>query len=436
MAEKSFDALLRQALLDANWREWQPLWEGAEEPEFSSDYRRWRLRLLSDPFGWVKKRLRPLWARVLRTAACLLLASAVALGSLMAVSPTVRAAVLSWLRSFGTGWVDYIGTEETQEHDSPPAWRPTCLPEGFSLNNLTADEDNSSCTWSYRDGQGRTLSLKCFWPQEMQTGVAYGMDVDIEDLLTQVTIWGRPADLYQHGESITIIWQSEDGLLFRLSGRRMEVSDLEQVAESVAEIDAQPIAPYHLTWVPEGCSLYRQEGLMDVVKETWITEENNFIDLFCVSASAGDITAPDGTPEEVSVGDLTGLYWAPRSDGESQPETTITIGGAKTETAETEQKPETTITFGGTKVSDPAPETTITFGSSKDDTGSPTAEQEPETAVTFGGGDDESVTYYGYAVEDESTLIWTDPETGTTFRLQGLVDRETILHMAESMTQR
>lgn len=433
MAEKPFDTLLRQALLDANWREWLPLWEGAKEPAFSPDYRRWRMRLLSDPFGWVKKRLRPLWARVLRTAACLLLASAVALGSLMVVSPTVRAAVLGWLRSVGTGWVNYIGTVETQEHDAPPAWRPTWLPEGFTLNSLTADEDNISCTWSYRDGQGRTLSLKCFWPQEMQTGVAYGMDVDMEDLLTQVTIWGRPADLYQHGESTIMIWQSEDGLLFQLSGRRMEPSDLEQIAESVTEIDAQPLESYQLTWVPEGCSLYRQDVLVDVAKETWITEENNFIDLFCVSASAGDITAPDGTPEEVSVGDLTGLYWAPQSGGESQPETTITFGSSEEEAADPEPEPETAITFGDTKTSEPAPETTITFGSGKDDADNSAGGQEPETAVTFGDEDDETVTYYGYAVEDESTLIWTDPETGITFRLQGLLDRETILRMAENI---
>lgn len=44
MVEKSFDKVLRQALLDADWREWQVLWEAAEKPEFSSDYRRWRLR--------------------------------------------------------------------------------------------------------------------------------------------------------------------------------------------------------------------------------------------------------------------------------------------------------------------------------------------------------------------------------------------------------
>ena len=79
----------RQALLEAGWQENRTAWEGTEEPAFSPQYLRWRTRLLADPFGWGKKQLRPLWAKALRTAACILLAASVTLGSLMAVSPTV-----------------------------------------------------------------------------------------------------------------------------------------------------------------------------------------------------------------------------------------------------------------------------------------------------------------------------------------------------------
>ena len=54
MAEKSFDALLYQALLEAGWQENRTAWEGTEEPAFSPQYLRWRTRLLADPFGWGK----------------------------------------------------------------------------------------------------------------------------------------------------------------------------------------------------------------------------------------------------------------------------------------------------------------------------------------------------------------------------------------------
>ena len=80
MAEKSFDALLYQALLEAGWQENRTAWEGTEEPAFSPQYLRWRTRLLADPFGWGKKQLRPLWAKALRTAACILLAYPTAYG--------------------------------------------------------------------------------------------------------------------------------------------------------------------------------------------------------------------------------------------------------------------------------------------------------------------------------------------------------------------
>ena len=68
MAEKSFDALLYQALLEAGWQENRTAWEGTEEPAFSPQYLRWRTRLLADPFGWGKKQLRPLWAKALQPA--------------------------------------------------------------------------------------------------------------------------------------------------------------------------------------------------------------------------------------------------------------------------------------------------------------------------------------------------------------------------------
>ena len=144
MAENTFDALLRQALVEANWREWQPLWETAAEPDFSSGYRRWRLRLLADPFGWMKKRLRPLWVKALRTAACLVLASAVVLGSLMAVSPTVRAAVLNWLREISGNKITYFSSEDNSLTADRTSWRPTWLPEGWVVTDIYS---RSSRSW-------------------------------------------------------------------------------------------------------------------------------------------------------------------------------------------------------------------------------------------------------------------------------------------------
>ena len=96
-----------------------------------------RMRLLADPFGWAKRMARPVWKRAARTAACVLLACLVTLGGLMAVSPTVRAAVLGWLHQVQEDLVTFINPERTAAEDAPGGWRLSEVPEGFVLTDLS-----------------------------------------------------------------------------------------------------------------------------------------------------------------------------------------------------------------------------------------------------------------------------------------------------------
>ncbi len=96
-----FDTLLHSALMDANLRQYQTTLDTAENLKvtYSPNYLRQRTRLLADPKGWMRRRARPVWEKALRTAACFLLACTIAFGSLMAASPTARAAVVQWFRT-------------------------------------------------------------------------------------------------------------------------------------------------------------------------------------------------------------------------------------------------------------------------------------------------------------------------------------------------
>lgn len=116
MDERTFDGLLRRALMDANLERFRDVLDGADglDPAFSSRYLRQRMKLLADPFGWVGKTVRPLWKKVLRNAACLLLACTLALGALLAASPTVRAAVLNWLREIGGSLITYSAPDRSR----------------------------------------------------------------------------------------------------------------------------------------------------------------------------------------------------------------------------------------------------------------------------------------------------------------------------------
>ena len=86
----NMDELLRRALMEANTLDSEEVFA---PPGRSAHYQRERLRLCASPFGWARQQAKPLWKRMLRGAACFLLIGTLLFGTLMAASPTVRAAV-------------------------------------------------------------------------------------------------------------------------------------------------------------------------------------------------------------------------------------------------------------------------------------------------------------------------------------------------------
>ena len=54
---RQFDHLLRQGLMDANLAQYENVLERADgrEADFSPRYRRERMRLLADPWGWERR---------------------------------------------------------------------------------------------------------------------------------------------------------------------------------------------------------------------------------------------------------------------------------------------------------------------------------------------------------------------------------------------
>lgn len=373
MAEKSFDTLLRQALLEANWREYQFLWEDPEDPDLSPRYLRWRARLMADPFAWMKKQLRPLWAKALRAVACLLLASALTLGSLMAVSPTVRAAVLNWLREISRDQVTYTSTD-AQDHDEPPTWYPTWLPDGWSLEE--AEGRTSRADYRFAGGEGR-MTFWCGYPDGGSFGFSSGEEMTQSG--RQVTVQGYPADLYEKGGQMYLIWENEDGILFWFSATNVSEEDLLKTAESVEPVEGE-LPEYRMTWAPEGYTEFDRSVLPAAVQETWMGPDTSLTLLY----SAEPLKVPDGTWETLSVNGVKAQYWAaePRESGSD----TLVNG---------QESDGSSVEVGGI---------TITTG-----------------------------TIVGPNSARVNTLAWTDPDTGLFFRLHGTVDRDTLIRMAESI---
>ena len=131
MTDRELDRMMQHVLLDAIKRDCGK--ETDDVPAFkpTHHYQRQIAAMLSDPLKWARKRARPIWKSALQKVAMILLVFTLSLGSLMAVSPTVRAAVVRWV----TEWYEthivyrYSGEQITGEM---PQYEITDLPEGYA----------------------------------------------------------------------------------------------------------------------------------------------------------------------------------------------------------------------------------------------------------------------------------------------------------------
>lgn len=124
--EQQLDSAIRDALIAAALADFSPALSGEPKTDWSPSYIRSRRQLLVDPKRWYRNKKRPVWRRTLERAACILLVLAVSLGALWAASPTVRAFVSNWIRSFNGSVIHYESVAPVPERrgDSKTAAQP------------------------------------------------------------------------------------------------------------------------------------------------------------------------------------------------------------------------------------------------------------------------------------------------------------------------
>lgn len=129
---RQFDEMLRRGLMEANLAQYEAVLERLPEwePDFSPSYRRERMRLLADPWGWARRRERPVLRRGLSRG----IAVAIAV-ILLAVTAAAVTAPL-WISFFGgldrrqqeiVGDME-IGGEEAENAASEEAGPESYLP--------------------------------------------------------------------------------------------------------------------------------------------------------------------------------------------------------------------------------------------------------------------------------------------------------------------
>lgn len=367
------EALLPRALTDANLLQFRKTLEQAEtwNPDFSPRYLRSRVRLLNDPAGWARRRARPPWKKALQSAACLLLICALALGSLMAVSPTVRAAVLHWLREFTGYSITYAPIEE--KGGLSPSWRPAWLPEGWHLEDLMAMEDQTRWMLGSEtpiDGAWGHLICTCYSPGS--GGVEFASDQAYTHHRT--TVQGVPADYYENERQMLLFWESPQGHLLSVSMNGTDRAVLERIAESMTFYTGANVR-YEVGWLPEEdpWELGHLENI-GVGQFKWMMRDDILTFQYMTDPPC-TLSSPEREAKTVTVGGLPARFWPCELPEEE-------TGGGK-------------ITEGE--------EVTIVSGVS-------------------------------YSADQAALLLWEDPETNTVFQLCGVLEQDEAIRIAESVT--
>lgn len=367
-----FEELLPGALMDAGLAQFRHTLEQSEtwEPDFSPRYRRSRLRLLNDPMDWMRRRARPLWRRAAASAACVLLACAVALGSLMAVSPTVRAAVLHWLAEITAYSVIYRPLDQTSE--IPPSWRPAWLPEGWYIGELIGTEDQTR--WHLRssspaDGAYQNLICTCHSPGSGSVEFASDREFTHE----RTTVQGAPADYFENERQRMLFWESPEGHLLSVSIGGADRATLERIAENMIFYEDTNFR-YEPEWIPESHKEIRRYESIGAGQIDWMGP-GDFLTFQYITDPPCSAAAPDREAEETAVNGRPALYWPC-----IVPEESLNSGQS-------------------VEVGD----VTVTSGVS-------------------------------FSPDEAALLRWEDPKTNTAFQLQGVLEREDMIRIAESVT--
>lgn len=263
------------------------------------------------------------------------------------------------------GGILYSCSEAAAANTTAPAYQPIWLPEGWTLDSASIMGLAFPVTdWAYSNGD-ESLSFRCCAPFAESFSSWLGNDVGVNTPKKATKIQGYPAIFWQAEQASALVWEDSQGRLFLLLHTgSLTQAEMEKIAGSVAELTT-PMPEYHLGWAPE------QSGMSTVTRMPGymraIGKSPDYIRFFYATQP---LTAPEGTPEAVTVQGVEAQLWL----GDPNATGIIVTSAITGETAEI------------------------------------------PTSDTW------------------STLIWTDPETGICFCIQGhKLAKETMLRMAESV---
>lgn len=225
--ERLRDALLEAARLDGE----AALAALPGEPDFSREYLRARKRLLHNPFRYARRRTMPRRQSALQYAACALVALGLSAALVLAANPAARAWVVRMWSTWRPEYTEYQFQGDGTEPAPLGVWRPTYVPEGYTVWKVAPGKGLYSIYYANKEG---TLLSLTYLHLNGQGSILLDNE---HSTLHPAKVNGQNADLYaavEPDDPSTVIWVDAGAeVVFSLSGVLSE-EELLYMAESIA----------------------------------------------------------------------------------------------------------------------------------------------------------------------------------------------------------
>lgn len=231
MNDAADNVIIRNILLDAASSEFAEELSNSEPVANSVSFQRQMRRMMANPTSWAKLKRRPVWKRTLQTAAVILLACSITLGSIMVASPNARAAIIEWVIEWYENSIIYRFFGEPVFEDMP-RYQIVNLPSGYCDTEEHLElPNNTEVTYENENGD-----MIRFEYMRVEEGSAIVMDTENMEI-SEIEINKCFGHLYMSQDpqqSSFITWYDDiKGIQFVIDGFFDKVA-LVSMAESVS----------------------------------------------------------------------------------------------------------------------------------------------------------------------------------------------------------
>lgn len=231
MSNQEFDSLLRRVVVDSI-KSYTEQFSNNDLLFFPSvGYGRQVRLMLSNPLGWAKRRMLPIWKKTLRAVAMIFITIFVAIGCLITFSSPVRATVKRWVQEIYDKFISYryVGKSEDFEMND---YEIIELPDGYV--EVERNQFPRMVDVIYKNPDGKYILLQYIYMEGgsvtsyVTDGSSESIDITVDNF--EGTYWVSSTE----DEFSTLMWINSDSNLQFTLDAQLPYIDMLHMARSVS----------------------------------------------------------------------------------------------------------------------------------------------------------------------------------------------------------